>query len=266
MSARRRASAKSLAFSSAGPKTRESSSKLLELRIGERALHAAPEDGERADALLAFAEERNGETAAQAKLVVRRLLGRVEVAQEHGAGAAAVRRQADELTRCLVFGEPEGCGDRISVLLTEDDHGRVGARELADRLERAPQRRVEVECAAQFAEERRLSTFLLRVGERGPDLGDQALRSRGRFVNLGDLACGRAPPAPEEDDAEPEEERGQAERAGTRPAGGLVRDNHPGLPSIFRRKGRLQTHNRTDFANYHRGSRVARCLLSFRGW
>ena len=88
---------------------------LLELGVGECPLDAAPEDRQRADALLALAEERNGQAAAQAELVVRRLLGRVEVAEPDRPRPASIRRKADELARGLVFREPEGGGDRLAL-------------------------------------------------------------------------------------------------------------------------------------------------------
>ena len=102
---------------------------LLELGVGECPLDAAPEDRQRADALLALAEERNGQATAQAELVVRRLLGRVEVAEPDRPRPASIRRKADELARGLVFGESEDSGDRLALLLAEDDQRRVGAAE-----------------------------------------------------------------------------------------------------------------------------------------
>jgi hypothetical protein len=111
---------------------------LLQLGVGERPLGTAPEDRQGADPLLTLAEERNGQPAAQTELVVGRLLGRVEVAQAHRSGPASVRRQADELARGLLLGKREAGGDGVALLLAKDDHGRVGARELAHGFEGSP--------------------------------------------------------------------------------------------------------------------------------
>ena len=111
---------------------------VLQLGVGERPFGTAPEDRQGADSLLALAEERNGQPAAQAELIVGRLLGRVEVVQAHRSGPASVRQEADELARGLLLGKRDGGGDGVALLLAKDDHGRVGARELAHGFEGSP--------------------------------------------------------------------------------------------------------------------------------
>jgi hypothetical protein len=111
---------------------------LLELRVGEHALHAPPEDREGPDRLLAVGEERHGQPPAQTELVVGRLVRRVEVGQADGPRAASLGRQADELTAGFVLGEAERRDNRVAFLLAEDDHGAVGARDLAHGVEGPP--------------------------------------------------------------------------------------------------------------------------------
>ena len=209
---------------------------LLELGVGERPLDAAPEDGQRTDALLAFAEERNGQPAAQAELVVRRLLGCVEVAEADRPRRASVRRHADKLARGLFFGEPEGGGDRLALLLAEDDQRCVGAAELADGFEGPPHGCVEVERAPELAEKSDAAAFVLRVGERRADLSNQALGPRSRVLQRGDLTCGSAPPAPEE---ERSRARGRAWPGRARPRSSRLRFHlrkSSRLPSISPQK------------------------------
>ena len=209
---------------------------LLELGVGECPLDAAPEDRQRANPLLALAEERNGQAPAQAELVVRRLFGRVEVAELDRPRPASIRREADELARGLVCRESEGRCDRLAVVLAEDDQRRVGGAELAHGFEGPPQGCVEVERAPELAEKSDAPAFLLRVCERRTDLSDEALGPRSRFLHRGDLACGSVPPAPEEEDPEREEEHGQAERARARPGCAFICESHPGSPRFRRKK------------------------------
>jgi hypothetical protein len=228
---------------------------LLELPIGERALHSPPEDRERADGLVPFGHERDGQPAAEAELVVGRLLRRVQVGEADRPCAASLGGQADELAAGLVSGQAECRNDGIAYLLTEDDHGAVGTRDLAHGLEGPPQSSVEIERAAELAEEGGSPPLLVRIGQRGPHLADEMLRPCRRVLDLGELArCGPAE-APEKDHAEREEERGEAERAGARPGGAFVREYHHGSPP-FAEKGELQSHNRADFANYHWAARA----------